>query len=189
VSSDKNPFSKGTVVAGTRYVVGDSYHYRVIDLFTKLEGTPIKDTITQITDTQVIYSSGRISDLLGNLVRTRDGIEFGPAQFLPLEYSVGKRWTTRCRITTQAGTGELEMDFRIVTRESVTVPAGTFDAYRLEAQGWSIGPWGSVNSRRKLWIAPGKVRRPVAIEDYRQLTRLSKVIANEREELVSYREA
>jgi hypothetical protein len=64
------------------------------------------------------------------------------------------------------------------------VRAGTFDAFRVEGEGWGRGPGGSVNIKLKYWIAPG-IRRPVAREEYRRAG-MGKVLANERFELVAY---
>jgi uncharacterized caspase-like protein len=192
VSSADNPFSKGTVVAKTRFSVGDSYTYRQTDMYTKLENKIHSQTITQITDTQVIYDVGLVTDLLGNVMRFPDGTLFGPAQFVPLEYAVGKRWTTRCKVTNPAGDqGQFELDMRIAARESLTVPAGTFNAFVIEALGWSIGSWGSLLVRRKSWVAPDKCRRVIAGERFRQINKgsFSKVLESDREELMSYKEA
>jgi uncharacterized caspase-like protein len=192
VSSADNPFSKGTVVAKARYTVGDTYTYRQIDAYTGLESRVRTQTIRQITDTQVIYDTGLVTDLLGNAVRFPDGRTFGPAQFVPLEYSVGKRWSTRCKVTSRTGDdGQLDLDLRITAREVVTVPAGTFNAFVIEGVGWSIGPWGNLLSKRKVWVAPDVCRRPVASESYRQNSRngRARVLTTEREELMSFRQS
>jgi hypothetical protein len=149
-------------------------------------------TITQITDSQVIYDSGYVSDLLGNLVRAEDGRTFGPAQFVPLEYTVGRRWNTRCKVTSRSGDGgTVDLDLRIAARESVTVPAGTFNAFVIESLGWSIGPWGSLLTKGKTWLAPDVCRRAIAAERYRQISHggFSKVLTADREELVSFKES
>ena len=188
VSARENPFSKGSAVANTRYRVGDSYTYRVTDLYTKLETETFTQTITKITDTEVIYDTGMVTDLLGNRVRTRDGRVFGPGQFIPLEFAVGRRWTTRFKLThPRFGPGQVEIDMRIVARETVTVSAGTFDTFRIEGHGWSTGSWGSTQVTRIAWLAPDRVRRWIASEDLRAAG--SKVIASEREELVAYKQS
>jgi uncharacterized caspase-like protein len=188
VSARDNPFSKGSAVADTRYRVGDSYTYRVTDLYTKLETETFTQTITKITDTEVIYDTGLVTDLLGNRLRTRDGRLFGPAQFIPLEFAVGRRWTTRFKLThPKFGPGQVELDMRVVARETVTVPAGTFDTFRIEGRGWSTGSWGSTQVTRIAWLAPDRARRWIASEDLRGAG--SKVIASEREELIAYKQS
>ena len=188
VSAGDNPFSKGSAVTNTRYQVGDSYTYRVTDLYTKLEVETYTQTIARVTDTEVIYDTGMVTDLLGNRTRTRDGRVFGPAQFIPLEFAVGRRWSTRFKLThPRFGPGQVEIDMRIVGRETVTVPAGTFDTFRIEGHGWSSGSWGSTQVTRTAWLAPDRVRRWVASEDFRKGG--PRVIASEREELVSFRQS
>lgn len=190
VSASENPFSRGGAVLNTRYRVGDSYTYRVTDLYTRLEVETFTQAITKITDTEVIYDTGMVTDLLGNRTRTRDGRVFGPAQFNPLEFAIGRRWTTRFSVIhPKFGPGRVELDMRIVARETITVPAGTFDAFRIEGRGWAMGSGskGSAQVNRTAWFAPDRVRRWIASEDLRQAG--PKVIASEREELVSYRQS
>lgn len=188
-SSPDNPFSKGTAITDTRYMVGDSYTYRVTDLYTKRVTETYTQTIAKITDSEVIYDNGVITDLLGNRKRTRDGRVFGPAQFQPPEFSVGKRWSTRFRITSPlggGGVGLVEAEIRVAAHETVTVPAGTFSAFRIESKGWARGSWGSTQSSRIYWLAPDRVKRAIAAEDFRMSG--PRIIASEREELVSYRQ-
>ena len=109
---------------------------------------------------------------------------------MPLEFAVGRRWTTRFRLTIpQRGTGEVNIDMHVAARESITVAAGTFDAFRIEGSGWSTGPWGNTQVLRKVWYAPGRVRRWIASEDLRKAAGGMRVIASEREELVAYRQS
>ena len=180
-----NPFTKGNARIDTQFKAGDSYTYREIDLYTKLETRRFEQRIARVTDDQVIY--GRlITDLLGNPIRGGDGNVFTGQQFLIAEYALGKKWSTRYKITYPNGqTGEFEVDFRVVARERITVPAGTFDAFRVEGEGWGRGWFGSLSTKPKYWIAPG-IRRPVASDEFRRSTKGGNVIANERRELVAY---
>ena len=190
VLSDKeNPFSRGSAVASTSYKAGDSYSYRLIDLYTKLETETLTQTVTKVTDSEVYYDTGVVTDLLGNIVRMRDGRTFGPSQFTAREYAVGRRWTTRFKITVpKFGDGQVHIDMRVAARETITVPAGTFDVFRVEGSGWSTGPWGSTQIIRRTWMAPDRVRRWIASETERRAAGGAKVIESERQELVSYRQ-
>ena len=181
-----NPFTKGNARIDTHFKVGDSYSYRDIDLFTKIETRRIDFRIAQVTEDQVIFSDGRlVTDLFGNQIKLPDGRVFTGAQFFIPEYTVGKKWSTRFKVTPQGGApSDNEVEFRVVARERVTVPAGTFEAFRVEGEGWGKGPFGSMHLKPKYWIAPG-IRRPVASEDNRRLSS-GKVLAYERRELVSY---
>ena len=215
VSDARNPYSRGSARANTRYKVGDSYIYRRIDRFTGSELQTFTSTIVEITDTEVIYNGGLVTNLLGNRLRSPDGRRFTPGQEAPLEFAVGKRWTTRFNVWrgedeaagerrgkgggggrlgrprgggNSGGVATAEIDFRIVARERVTVPAGTFDTFRLEGRGWStgLGP-APVRIETNIWRAPGELRRPVIVETHRQAG--PKVIESNRDELMAFKQS
>ena len=164
-----NPFTAGTLRADTAFKVGDSYTYQVRD---RLTGTTrqARHTVTSITESQVLLNQGRmILDLLGNTVALPDGRRFTPRQDQPLDYSVGKRWTTRFRVTAGGvDRGIVVLDFRIATRERITVPAGTFDCFRVE---WVrndedlLRQPQRIETRGAYWCAPDRVRRHLAREE------------------------
>jgi hypothetical protein len=56
-----------------------------------------------------------------------------------------------------------EMEYKIVGRETITVPAGTFDCFKVEGRG-EAGPVTSAKTevRQTIWYAPDRVRLPVA---------------------------
>ena len=195
VSAPENPYTKGTVRADTAYKVGDLYVYRQTDLLTKLQMKQFKRIVTAITDTEVIYNQGRfVTDLLGNSLRFGKGAVWSPNQTVPTEFAVGRRWNTRYRVITPKGDEtSVDLNLRIADRESITVPAGTFNAFRIEAQGWQTGSrvgGGGINNawEMKTWYAPGEVRNPVASE---WLARNIKgfLRRSERNELVEFRQS
>lgn len=161
VVAPQNPYSKGSVRADTAYKVGDTYVYRLTDLLTGLEEARPHFVVTAITDTEVIYNKGlSTEDLLGNELRMRTGVVWGPNQIAPLEFAVGRRWSTRFHVTyPKGGTGVVDLDFRITAREPLTVSAGTFDAYRVEGSGWARGDKVNAQWELKRWYAPDRVRR------------------------------
>ncbi len=184
-----NPFSRGTGKANPNYRVGDSYSYRTIDTLTQLQTREYTNRVAGVTDSEVIYGNGGfITDLLGNTTKNVNaiGVDVSDKQFYIGEYSVGKKWTTRWRYSTASGekrTGEV--DFKVVAWEKITVPAGTFDAYKVEGKGFS-----SVGSylQETYWIAPDKVRRPIIyMQVYRD--RSGRFFSTSRNELVAYRQS
>lgn len=186
-SSDHNPFSKGTAVTDVSRKVGDSYTLRVTDLYTKLETDRFTRTVTRVTDIEVHYDDGSITDLLGNSLRFRNGARSTGDQVWGVDYAVGKRWTSRSRAVTPHGFRfDSELTVRVVARERVTVPAGTFDAFRLEMNGWRSAPSLTQQLAFKAWIAPDKVRNLLALEMVIQST--AKIFTAERTELVAYRQ-
>jgi len=180
------PFSKGTAVADTNYKVGDRYRYRVVDLLTKLEsGERRGGIVTAVTDTEVVYNNGRrVTDLLGNTVRNPRGQTFTGNQIFVAEYRVGRKWSTTYHgLRRDLEPEDWSFDFKVVAREPVTVPAGTFDAFKVEGEGYSKATghhyvW-------TYWIAPEKVRVYVAFEQV-QRARKGGLRVTDRMELVAF---
>jgi hypothetical protein len=160
-----------------------------VDLYTKLELRTFINSITEISDSQVVFNGGSlVTDLFGNAIRTPNGWKYTSFQQFIQEYVVGKKWSTRYKVDQGAMQSEAELEFRVVAREPVNVPAGTFNAFRVEGEGWARGNYpGSVLVRPVYWIAPG-VRRPIANEIFRKHSSC-KVLANERVELTAYKQA
>ncbi|MEQ1774209.1 MAG: hypothetical protein ABL891_10555, partial [Burkholderiales bacterium] len=239
VSDAKNPFTKGSARANTRYKIGDSYTYRSLDLTTQLVERTFTTTIVKITDTEVIYDRGLVTNLLGNRLRAPDGRRFTDSQAMPLEFAVGKRWSSRFNVMlpdgepwsgrkyriggdaggeTKGGTerqrgskgggargqgskagvrgaspgfGTIDMDFRIVAREQITVLAGTFDTFHVQAKGWSTGATGAskfpIRIETNTWHAPAQCRRAIAMEVRRQAGPNN--LQSSRDELVAFSES
>jgi hypothetical protein len=188
VSDAKNPFTKGTLRLDTHYKVGDVFRYREIDMLTRLELRTYGQRVTAITDNEVIFNKGnRITDFLGNLIQNQQGVRFSGTQFFVPEYSVGKRWSARYqRIRPDGRKFDVEYDFRVITKELIQVPAGSFEAFRVEASGWTQAnnDSGSIQLQSVYWIAPG-VRRFIAWESMDRHSR-GRILTSERQELVSY---
>jgi hypothetical protein len=177
VSAKENPYSKGTVMADLRYKVGDTYSYRVLDLETKAEKRTFSMTITDIRENEVVFDRGLILDLLGNVIQVPKGWRYTPRQEHPLEFAVGRRWTTRFSVSNDrlpAGKSmAMEAEFHISGKERITVPAGTFDCYVVEGLAQGLSPMGGrPETRTRRWFAPDQVRRPIASET------VSKVLEN-----------
>lgn len=192
VSAPQNPYAKGAVSASIGYKVGDFYQYRQTDLLTRLEIDSGTRRITAITANEVIYNKGVIvTDLLGNLLRVPSGATWSPNQTAPLEFAVGRRWNTRFRVVPpKGGDSTVDLDMRIADRERVTVPAGTFNAFRVEARGWQTGMVDgrghfNVSWDWKTWYAPGEVRLPVAFEWFVRHS-FGKIMRATRNEMVSF---
>jgi hypothetical protein len=61
------------------------------------------------------------------------------------------------------------MALRIIGREPVTVPAGTFNAFRIEGRGVFEEEGGGVEVTTLIkWAAPDHLRREVAMEETRE---------------------
>jgi uncharacterized caspase-like protein len=196
-SAAGNPFTQGSTRANLAYQVGDRYSYVELDLETRAEKRRFTNRVTEVTESHVLFNNGRlVHDRLGNTVKTPDR-EFTPRQDQPLEYVVGKKWTTRFSVRNAKGrTSDTEYTFRILRREKVTVPAGTFDCFLIDGSGLSFTDTGlRVRLEFRRWMAPDQVRRPIAVEQVRKVVGRSgarrrewqaKVLQSDRQELVSF---
>ncbi len=164
ISLPANPYSKGTAKANTAYKIGDSYTYRQSDVLTKIEQRQYTRTVKQIIDDDVIYNNGDVTDLLGN-PRKWGGSIWSANQIVPTEFTVGKRWKTRFHFLRPGDPDTIvDLDVQVAAREQITVPAGSFLAFRVDARGWRVGPNRNGAWYWKTWYAPEQVRRAVAWE-------------------------
>jgi hypothetical protein len=173
VASAGNPYTQGLVAADTAFKIGDAYGYIVMDRETRATLNKINSVCTEIRENEVIFGDGvLILDRLGNTVKVPNGNRFTPRQDQPTEYAIGKKWSTRFGVINPSGrTGESEFEFRITRREKITVPAGSFECFVIEGEGYTVLPIGKVEMKNVRWMAPDKVRRPVAMEQYQKFRR------------------
>ena len=82
----------------------------------------------------------------------------------------------------------MNLELRVADRERITVPAGTFDAFRVEASGWGTGSEVNVHWDWKRWYAPEQVRRPVAGERVHK-NQAGVISTSSRLELLAYRQS
>ena len=187
INDAANPFTKGSANANTNFIVGDSYTYRMVDAISRVEQRQFTRTITAIVDEEVRFDDGQIFDLLGNVIQFSDGRHIKGQQTVPLEYSVGRRWTSRFIITFPNGVrAQSETECVISVREKITVPAGTFDVFRVQSRTFSQSPKGQVELRTVIWRAPVEVRLPILREEARFAQ--GRQIFASRNELVSFKQ-
>ena len=192
-----NPFSQGFVRADTNFKVGDFYSYRVLDLVTRAEQRTFEGRVTAVTDTEVTFDNGEIVlDRMGNTKRSERGAHHTDNQNMPVEFYVGKKWTTRFHTypVNQPQTRFMsEMEYKIVGRENITVPAGSFDCFKVEGHGVNIPPGRKgypIELHRTSWWAPDRLRRFVATQIMRRRPQEArKQPDSERLELVGFRQA
>ena len=186
VNDAANPFSKGTAVTNTAFAIGDRYEFRELDRLSKVEQRRYVQTVREITADEVRFDNGVILDLLGNTIRSAAGRHVKGRQDIPLEYAVGQRWSNRFVTTLADGSRGLTEGRKLVAaRERITVPAGTFDAFRIEGNGYSAGARGVLTINTVNWHVP-ELRVPIITEEVRRFG--SREIDSLRLELVSYRQ-
>ena len=187
VSAPENPYSKGSARADTAFRVGDSYRWRISDLFTGVAVKDTTETITAVNETEVIYNNGeRITDLLGNTQRRPDGFRLIGPSFTPNEFILGRRWQSRFKtLNPRGGEGVSEYQLKVADRESITVPAGTFDCFRVEGDGGTVG--SQTQMKFVAWLAPSRSRRFVKLEFLVRTP--AKVQISERWELLGFKQS
>lgn len=182
------PYFKGYQEHRRSYQPGDMFTYRVVDGFTKAS-KPLSMQVTAIDvdADRVEYNNGEyVSDTMGNTVANPRGGFSTPRQFYPAELFVGKKWRTMFRQSRPNGiVYTYRYDLKVVGRETIVVPAGAFDTFKIEARGFNM----QLNARleRNIWVAPG-VSGDIAHEIFVRL-RSGTIEQNDRQELVSFRQA
>lgn len=188
LQSSANPYSAGLYPLGRRYTVGDQATFRESDVLTGVEQRVYTFRVTKV-DTQAdraeINGGKGIIDLMGNPLKAGDREFDVPRQQHPAELQVGKKWTATF-VQSRKGfvANSISIDFRIARREMVTVPAGTFDAFRVEGLAWSA-TYGT-RTEFRLWLVP-RVNFPVKREVVSR-ARDGRFIETERHELVSLKQ-
>lgn len=127
-----------------RFRLGDKYYFYVRNDLTKASRLGVM-TVTAVNEDTVEVNNGQ--DLYtreGATIRNRFLSKMDPPRLdLPAgDYAVGKRWKYRSLKTTALGKDAgnvvgVSGTSQITALEQVTVPAGTFKAYRLELEEFS----------------------------------------------------
>jgi CRISPR/Cas system CMR subunit Cmr4 (Cas7 group RAMP superfamily) len=120
---------------------------------------------------------------MGNITRNLRGNLDQPRQFYPAELYIGKRWKTQFKQTRPSGTVyTFKYDLRVVAKETVTVPAGRFETYKIEARGFNMELGYSL--QRNIWVAPG-INADIVLETLVRTNR-NRIEQDDRQELVRY---
>ena len=182
------PFYKGYNEHRRQYSIGDEMNIRVIDGFNKSE-KPLRMVVTHVDveADRVLFNDGAFaSDTMGNVTTNDRGAFSTPRQFYPADLFVGKKWSTRFKQTRPNGvTYTFQYDLKVVGKEKVTVPAGTFEAYRIEARGFNIELGARLE--RNIWVAPG-INADI-VHEIKVRLRNGNWDQNDRQELASYVQA
>ncbi|MCK9381616.1 MAG: caspase family protein [Sulfuritalea sp.] len=182
-----NPFSAGRYPLALIHTIGDSATIRQSDVLTGVEERTYKARVTRIdyNEDRVVFNDGLlITDLMGNIIKTPQAEYDTPVQFTPAEFQVGKKWTATFRRTQNGVTSSAYYDVQIVKRETISVPAGSFDTFRIEAAGWNT-TFGA-RLEVKLWLVPGIIF-PIKSE-FVTRTKWGRFGQTERKELVALRQ-
>lgn len=84
--------------------------------------------------------------------------------------TVGESWKSSYLAEGATNKSKVDIEFKVVAREKVKTPAGEFEAFRIESDGWINGvSWsGAIRMAQVQWFAPavGRVVRS-EYKDYR----------------------
>ena len=181
----QTPYSQGYQEHRRSFQPGDAYTYRVVDVFTQAS-RPLSFQVTAVDldADRVEYNNGEyLSDTMGNIMANPRGGLSTPRQFYPAELFVGKRWRTTFKQSRPSGiVYTFQYELKVVGREKVTVPAGTFDTFKIEARGYNMQLGARLE--RNIWVAPG-ISADIAHEILVRL-RNGAIEQNDRQELVSF---
>jgi len=193
-----NPFSAGSYPIDRRFSIGDVARYVGNEGNTNEKtGRMRRVTHVDVEADRVEMNEGRfVTDLLGNELKN-DNTEYEiPVQVTPAELQVGKRWSARFWAKRRDREFDEDMDAHIVKRERVKVPAGEFDAFRIEAsidarQTGGLKPKGKKGDHLRrmqfvVWEVPG-LNFPIKGE--RTLYRRNGAVEEDKYELLSLRQS
>ena len=156
--SASNPYSAGVYLLGRRYTVGDEASYAVLDPFSKVRQAVDELRITKVdfdADRVEINDGQSICDLMGNMLKIGPVVFDVPAQVFPAELQVGRKWTARFRRKDNYGYSESDIDFQVLRREKVVVPAGEFATFRIDGRGVGRHARGVSRLEVRIWVVPG----------------------------------
>lgn len=182
-----NPYSAGRYPLGRHYTAGDSATYRQSDSVTGIQTrvyTLHVSRVNEAADRVVINRGMAVWDLMGNAIKAGENEFDAPRQFAPAELQVGKKWTAAFVVTRKGSRESIHFEVQITRREKVSVPAGTFEAFRIEAAGWNKTLGAQLELT--LWLVPG-VNFPIKHESVIR-ARNGQLRKTERHELVVLRQ-
>lgn len=151
-----NPYSAGSYPLARQFSVGDTITMRQTDTLTGVEVRINTGRVTRVdrAGDRVEFNDGAIiTDLMGNPIKQGPRTYDAPVQNFPAELQVGKKWAGVGRLTLKGRSTDFYYDYHVTKRENITVPAGTFDTFVIEAEGWNK----TLGSQLKMafWVVPG----------------------------------
>ena len=138
---------------GERFKVGDVFRYTTSDLLTSIPGPPVVNRVTGIEGDVVMINGGAIQmTRLSAFIKNPRGSFDTPFGGVPVELQVGKKWTSRAtQIAADGQVYQLEARSRISSRETIQVPAGTFQTYLIETTTFASN---GGHAQVKSWFNP-----------------------------------
>lgn len=138
-----------------RFALGDVFEYDNIDRYTNLSRR-IVYLVTYADNDRVEFNGGAmIYNQMGGVLFNPGGKKEPIYLRAPAELARGKRWRTAFTNTRPDGVVENAFwDYHVIGLEDVTVPAGTFKAYKVAGEGLARYQDGATNLSELRWINP-----------------------------------
>lgn len=138
--------------------VGDQWKFETRDGWTKLSTGLTEKVISAVSENRIEVSengSPAIYTSELNPVDTPQNRFDPPAKVLQFPFLIGSEWSYEgtTLIKAQGVTGRSQYSVKVVGQEKVTVPSGTYDAYKLVMTGF-FTTRSSTNFTRNYWYAP-----------------------------------
>lgn len=147
--------------------VGDYWRFRTVDGFTNETTLEFTQRVVEVNDHEIVIQLQNKSIKKTELRyynRHWNSLDVGSTKFDPyypafkFPMSVGVTWRQEFRSTSTNGqSNSAFMNGKVLALEKVTVPAGIFDAYRIESDIESHGTDANANSskgHKTTWYAP-----------------------------------
>jgi uncharacterized caspase-like protein len=128
-----------------RYLVGDVYTFNIYENFGVRKPLSVsRREVTYADDNKVLLNGGAwIFDQMGTETRDGYGGKVPGLVRAPADVAVGKKWQSDyVTVVAKAPSRHVTYDHKVVARETITVPAGSFDTYRIESRGQAVGDGG-----------------------------------------------
>lgn len=135
--------------------VGDRWKYLVRDDYTGLAQAPLELVITNIDDKHIQATENGAKALYTadlNPIELPDRTFSPPAGAIRFPMSVGNQWNWKGTFTLKSNGKSYTSSYDVAVKErvSISVPAGTFEAVRLEMSGYFEGQ----AFLRQYWYSP-----------------------------------
>lgn len=187
IAPSANPYSAGSYPLQRIYTIDDRAVYRQTDILTGIEEETSRFRVTGIdydADRVELNHGKVIFDLMGNALKFGQFEYETPVQWTPAMFQVGRKWTAAFRLSKAGNKSDAYYDLQITQRETIIVPAGSFDTFRIEGRGWNITVGASFEI--VLWLVPN-INFPIKRE-YTARNPRGKLRKTERLELISLRQ-
>jgi Caspase domain len=171
---------------GPRFKLGDEFQYEQVDMLTKNIERTYRRKVTAIEkDTVRLNDDAAVFTVLGAVLTDDRGSYDPPFAGQPAEFQIGKKWASSTTQSARDGRSyALTMDSKIVAVETITVPAGTFQTYVIEATQYVPSGFSSGSiQRRKHWYDP-RYGLPIRSEVV-QYGKNQSIQRSERREMIS----